>query len=79
MAPDTHSAKTPGSPLPPPPYCSHPVRPSALKRRESLRETVGGGACTGAWQLLSTGAPDCVGYGEDEHVFLLLPRRETLT
>lgn len=32
----THSARTPGSPLPPPPYCSRPGRPRALKTRENL-------------------------------------------
>lgn len=81
-APDTHSARTPGSPLPPPPYCSRPVRPCTLKPREVLREQVGGGACMGTRErrvLRSTGAPDRVGYREGESIFLLLPRWTPLT
>ena len=46
-AADTHSARTPDSPLPPPPYCSRPGRPRGLKPRENLRETGRGGACIG--------------------------------
>lgn len=47
-AANTHSARTPGSPLPSPPYCSRPGRPRGRKPRDNLQETSRGGACMGA-------------------------------
>lgn len=44
----THSAKTPSSRLPPPPYCKSPGRPRRPKSRESLLQPRRGGACMGA-------------------------------
>lgn len=63
VAADTHSARTPGSLLPPPPYCSRPGRARGLKPRDNLPERSLGGACMGA----SAGrAPDCDGEREGE-------------
>lgn len=47
-AADTHSARTPDSPLPPPPYCSLPGRPRGLKPRDNRQERGRGGVCMGA-------------------------------
>lgn len=47
-AADTHSARIPGSLLPPPPYCSRPGRARGLKPRDNLPERSRGGACMGA-------------------------------
>lgn len=47
-AADTHSARTPGSLLPSPPYCSRPGLPRGLKPRDNLPEPRWGGACMGA-------------------------------
>lgn len=42
------SARTPDSPLPPPPYCSLPGQPRGLKPRDNLLERGRGGVCMGA-------------------------------